>query len=216
MQHSFTAIIALVSIFLGSIVVPAHANNRVVEDAIKSRSDLSAFYTGLISTGVIHELREDKSYTVFAPTNDAFAEASPDKYPCLYSAECKEQAAEILRNHIVPGEKHLNDISRIGDIKSMFAVNGYHVIGSKLYNNGYAINGHNVLSERQLSGGILYRVDGIIANEREIARFTTSPVFMVHAPGTDLPPRVPEGTIVTIPAPGMPAHVENIQDNQGN
>ncbi len=175
----------------------AEAGNSTVENALKSRDDLSLFYAGLVNTGVINELQEGQSYTVFAPTNEAFAKLPQSQYPCFYSAECKGQVAEILRNHIVPGEKHLSDIgTQAGGIMSMFSIDNRHVIGSEPSRGSYAVDGEKVLSENQLFGSILYRVDGLIATPRELAVLTPAPVIRVSSTG--LPPRVPEGTVVSI------------------
>jgi len=96
------------------IASTAQANNSTVENALKRRPDLSTFYEELASTGILSELSENQPYTVFAPTNEAFSKLPASQYPCFYSAECKAQVAEILRKHIVPGEKHLEDISPKG------------------------------------------------------------------------------------------------------
>jgi uncharacterized surface protein with fasciclin (FAS1) repeats len=200
MRHSFLTATALGGILAGLMAVSVQAGNVTVENALRDRPDLSTFYQGLVSTGVINELKEEQSYTVFAPTNHAFAQVLPyNQYPCFYSQACRPQVAEILRNHIVTGERHLSDIGqRQGGAMSMFAIDHHHIVGSEPRRNSYAVDGNNVLSENQLMGSVLYRVDGIIATPREMAGFATSQNVMVYVPGTDLPPRVPAGSIVTI------------------
>ena len=90
-------------------VSPAYGDNVGVENAIKSRPDLSTFYQALVNTGVNHELQEGRSYTVFAPTNKAFARISQQQYPCFYMTECRAQVAAIVRDHIVPGKIYIDD-----------------------------------------------------------------------------------------------------------
>ncbi len=206
MQKTLLKLLAGSSV-LTALAIPAYADNSEIEEALRARPDLSMFYEGLVSTGVIHELKEDKSYTLFAPTNDAFAKFSVNEYPCFYSEECKEEAAQILRNHIVPGEKQVSDIgAEPGSTESMFAINKHHITGSQPYKNNYAIEGHKVLSESQLSGSVLYRLNGVIATPEEMSEFTTPVMAMVHVPGTNqlVPPRVPDGTIVDITVPMAP------------
>ena len=181
-----------------AIAVAAQANNTTVENALKSRPELSTFYKGLVSTGVLNELHEEQSYTVFAPTNDAFAKLPESKYPCFYSAACKGQVAEVFRRHIVPGEMHLSDVNSQGGIYSMFSIDGQHVVGSEPNKNQFTVDGKNVLNENQLLGSELYELDGVLARERDIVQFEEPAILVVHEPGTDLPPRTPEGKIVTI------------------
>jgi hypothetical protein len=144
---------------------PAMADNATIEDAIKRRPDLSSFYQALVNTGVNRELRADATYTVFAPTNEAFAKLTAEKYPCFYAASCRSEIADVMRNHIVPGEVHVTDVVRQrGGLysidKRFIAVAAPAVVG-----------GRNVTSTNLLAGGILYKIDGLIANERELAAF---------------------------------------------
>ena len=199
MRHLLLTSAAIGSVLASLMAMPAEANNAVVENALKSRPELSVFYEGLVSTGVINELQEGQSYTIFAPTNAAFAKLPPSEYPCFYAVACKAQVADILRTHIVPGEKHLSDIGREpGGIMSLFTIDRKHITANNPSRDRYEVDGNMVLSESQLNGSILYRLNGVLATPREMVQFTVTPVTVVHAVGSDLPPRVPEGKIVTI------------------
>ena len=151
MRNSFLKA-ALIGTVLSGFAVSATAGNSAVENALRSDPSLSMFYRGLVSTGVINELKENQSYTVFAPTNDAFAQLPVDKYPCFYSEACKPEVAEVLRNHIVPGEKQLGDIgmsTHSSGTMSMFSLNDYHMIGSEPFKGTYAVDGRKVLSREK-------------------------------------------------------------------
>jgi len=196
MKHS-TITIAILAGTL-SVAGVAQANNSTVENALKNRPDLSVFYDNLQSTGVLSELKENQPYTVFAPTNDAFAGLPASHYPCFYSGECRAQAAEVLRKHIVPGEKHLADMNPQAGIYSLFSIDNQHIIAGEPNKDKFTVDGKRVLSENQLLGGILYKIDGVMVSDKDLVQFEAPKVVMVTQPGTDLPPRVPEGKIVTI------------------
>jgi uncharacterized surface protein with fasciclin (FAS1) repeats len=147
MKHSVLYIAALASSL--ALETSAQANNSTIENALKSRPELSTFYNGLVSTGVLNELREGQPYTVFAPTNDAFAKISQSQYPCFYSIDCKAQVAEVLRKHIVPGEKHLRDMNDQGGIYSMFGLDNQHIVASEPSKDSFTVDGQKVLSENQ-------------------------------------------------------------------
>jgi uncharacterized surface protein with fasciclin (FAS1) repeats len=206
MKHLLTAT-ALGCFAAGLLAAPAQANNTVVENALKARPELSTFYQGLVSTGVISELKEGQSYTVFAPTNEAFARLSPEQYPCFYAPQCKGQVAQILRSHIVEGEKHIDDISlsdnrgkESGGIMSLFSLNNTHLIVSEPYKHNYTVDGKKIISQNQLLGAELYPVSGVLVSDRDLVQFTQPQISVVHVArsGTDLPPRVADGTVVTI------------------
>ncbi len=201
MKHSFARSALLSGVFSAFMITSAHADNSTIENALRNRPDLSIFYQNLIDSGVMAELKEGQSYTVFAPTNDAFAKIKPEQYPCFYSGDCKAQIADVLRNHIVSGEKQLEDLGgHPGEgIMSMFSINHQHLTAGEPYKDHYSINGSNILSESQLAGGILYRIDDVLVGGPDMVKLIESPTpVMVVKKGTTLPPRVPDGEIVTI------------------
>jgi uncharacterized surface protein with fasciclin (FAS1) repeats len=199
MKQAFFSSTILSIVFTASLFSQANANNATVENALKARPELSNFYQGLVNTGVLSELKENASYTVFAPTNDAFDKISPEKYACFYSQACKADVAEVLRHHIVKGEHPVRTGSdQQGSINSLFSINDYHVIASEPFKDNFTINGVEIKKENQLAGGILYSINGVLATPRELAVFSAPTVTVVHKAGSDLPPRVPAGTIVTI------------------
>ncbi len=198
------------------LATSAQARNATVENALKSRPDLSDFYNGLVSTGVIDELKPDQPYTVFAPTNAAFDKISASSYPCFYSPQCKADVAQVLRGHIVPGEKHLSDIGTDkGGILSLYSIDHQHITASEISPGTYTVEGCNVLSENQLLGGVLYKVNGVIADDKEMAKFEApSSVTVISPPPTNmsaLPPRTPAGDIVSITRTGDGAPVVTTQ-----
>jgi len=147
--------------------VSAYADNSSVENAIASRPDLSTFYKALVNTGVNHELSAGVSYTIFAPTNDAFARIRPDQYPCFYMVECRAQVAQIVRNHIIAGDVYIDDA--VKQKGALYSLSGRFVNVGAPYRNDYAVDGNNVLYMSWFGGGILYKIDGVIANPRELA-----------------------------------------------
>ncbi len=152
----------------------AYADNPAVEQAISSRPDLSMFYHALMNTGVNHELDANSTYTIFAPTNAAFAEIRHDQYPCFYTANCRTEVAAIVRNHIIPGSVYLDDKTKQRGGYSA-GKGGYYSIGHRFVTigepnrNNYAIAGNNVTYTTAFGNSYLYKIDGVIANPRELA-----------------------------------------------
>lgn len=156
----------------------ASAGNSTIEDALKSRENLSAFYQGLVNTGVINELDSGASYTVFAPTNDAMKKISQDKYPCFYSQQCADEVADILRNHIVKGEVAMGTT---GPTKTgVFSIDGEHLALGTVGNRDYTVNGKEIETQHQLLGSVLYEIDGVIAEPQELS--DVGSLKYVHVP----------------------------------
>lgn len=153
-----------------ALALPAYANNTHVENAIKARPELASFYEALTVTGVNQELQEGKSYTVFAPTNAAFAAITKDQYPCFYSEQCKAQIADVVRNHIVPGENHVDDIVKQKGV--LFSIDKRQIPIGMPNPDKYTADGRNIVRISGIRGGMLYNIDGVIANQQELSMFT--------------------------------------------
>jgi len=203
MKISLTALGAT-AILATSILAwtPAMARNAAVETTLRSYGDLSSFYQALINTGIINELREDQSYTIFAPTNVAFAQIRPQSYPCFYAVQCRAQVAALLRNHIVVGYYQPRELTTFG-FGIQTANDGNRVYFTEPYVGQFAVNGRNVLSVGDTGGSIVYRIDGVIANPQDLATFQT----VHYAPA----PAFPAGTVIqktttytTTPVVGAP------------
>jgi len=198
MKYIFTAL--TVFNLLLSFATPAFASNSNVESLLAGQSDLSTFYQALLNTGVARELSENTEYTVFAPTNAAFTELQPSIYPCFYAAQCRVQVAAVVRNHIVPKNESVYRFSRWGG--------GIPTIGARRLNveepfkGQFLVEGHGVLDQNASSESIrtegdevsLYRIDGVIASDQELAAFRMQP--LADAAGT-----VTEKTVTTYRTP---------------
>lgn len=182
------------------------AGQTSIESELSSRPELSDFYSGLKNTGVINELNRGVPYTIFAPTNAAMAKITETKYPCFYSEQCREEAANILRNHIVPQEISFADPGRFAAV----SIDGMNIGLSQPRKGDYYVNGHEVVNQMQLMGGVLYEIDGVIASPQELAdvsRLKVVPVAVV------VPSQVNEETVtkkVYYDSAGDPGHTTTV------
>ena len=197
MKYPFATMIMLG--LLGGMITPAHAVNRSVESALANYSDVSLFYQALRNTGVAGELDENTEYTIFAPTNAAFAEIQPRDYPCFYSSQCRAEVAAVLRNHIVPRNETIHDLSLWGG-NSIPTIGKRGLYVEETYKGQYTVEGHSVLNTEGGEKVSVFRIDGVIIGDRELSRFRTRPV--ATAPGT-----VTEKTVTTYRTQGVPTAV---------
>ena len=177
--------------------------NSYVEAALADQGDLTTFYQALLSTGVVNELNNNTEYTIFAPTNAAFAQIKPRAYPCFYAVQCRPQVAAILRNHIVPRNESINRFSKWG---GNIATIGNRLIDvEEPYKGRYTVEGYRVLylnenSEASHAKGnkiSLYRIDGVIASNQDMASFRTAPFVA-------MPAGMMEKTVTTYRTPVKP------------
>jgi uncharacterized surface protein with fasciclin (FAS1) repeats len=74
----------------------------IVETALATKN-FSTLATALGAAGLIETLKGDGPFTVFAPTDSAFAKVPRQTLDDLLQPENKEKLAAILSYHVVPG-----------------------------------------------------------------------------------------------------------------
>jgi uncharacterized surface protein with fasciclin (FAS1) repeats len=81
---------------------PMSAEKNIVENASKS-NDHTTLVAAVKAAGLVDTLEGNGPFTVFAPTNEAFAELPAGTVDNLLKPENKDQLVKILTYHVVPG-----------------------------------------------------------------------------------------------------------------
>ena len=79
-----------------------YAEKNIVDNAMNSR-DHTTLVTAVKAAGLVPTLQSAGPFTVFAPTNDAFAQLPAGTVDTLLKPENKAMLAEVLTYHVVPG-----------------------------------------------------------------------------------------------------------------
>lgn len=79
------------------------ASNNIVENAVKSK-DLETLVTAVKAAGLVDTLSGKGPFTVFAPTDEAFAKLPEKTLKDLLKPENKDKLAGILKYHVVATE----------------------------------------------------------------------------------------------------------------
>jgi uncharacterized surface protein with fasciclin (FAS1) repeats len=79
------------------------ANKNIVENAVNS-ADHTTLVAAVQAAGLVETLSGEGPFTVFAPTNDAFAALPAGTVDTLLKPENKDQLAKILTCHVVGAE----------------------------------------------------------------------------------------------------------------
>ena len=98
----------------------AEASMDIVETA-QATPDLSTLVDAVVAADLVETLQMDGPYTVFAPTNDAFAALPPAELERLLKPANKDELASILTYHVVEGDVKAADLS---DGQMVDTVNG--------------------------------------------------------------------------------------------
>lgn len=138
----------------------SYGERDIVELAASSH-DLSTLVAAVKAAGLVETLQGKGPFTVFAPTNNAFAALPDGTVESLLKPENKEKLIQILTYHVVPGRIEANDLSS-GSVAS--------VEGSKIKvsvgENAVKINDAVVIdANNRAVNGVVHVIDRVILPE---------------------------------------------------
>ncbi len=87
----------------------AQAQTDIVATA-QATDDLSTLVDAVVAADLVETLQSEGPYTVFAPTNEAFAALPPAELERLLKPANKDELANILTYHVVSGDVMAADL----------------------------------------------------------------------------------------------------------
>ena len=100
---------------------PMYPSKNIVQNAVNSK-DHTTLVAAVKAAGLVDTLQSPGPFTVFAPTNDAFAKLPAGTVDTLLKPENKKTLADVLTYHVVSGRmsaKDLMDKVKAGNGKAM-------------------------------------------------------------------------------------------------
>ncbi|WP_299816807.1 fasciclin domain-containing protein [uncultured Jannaschia sp.] len=94
-----------------AFAVPAYAQDMDIVDTATEAGNFTTLLAAAEAAGLVETLKGDGPYTVFAPTDDAFAALPEGTVDELLMPENQEQLTSILTYHVVPGAVMSSDLT---------------------------------------------------------------------------------------------------------
>ncbi len=127
----------------------------IVDIAVNSGS-FQTLVKAVQAAGLVDVLKSPGSFTVFAPTDDAFAKLPPGTVATL--VQNIPQLARILTYHVVPGKLMAADMAKFNSLTS--------VEGSPIKvdtSNGFEVKNATVIApDIEADNGIIHAIDTVI------------------------------------------------------
>jgi uncharacterized surface protein with fasciclin (FAS1) repeats len=152
-----STILALVIILgIGQV---AQAQSKDIVSLAVGNDDLSTLVAAVKAAGLVETLQGDGPFTVFAPTNEAFAALPAGTLESLLKPENKAKLASILTYHVIPSKVMSSDLS---DGQKAKTVEGKNV-NVTMNGNGVMINEAKVVAaDVSASNGVVHVIDKVI------------------------------------------------------
>ena len=91
---------------------PMYPSKNIVQNAVNSK-DHTTLVAAVKAAGLVDTLESAGPFTVFAPTNDAFAKLPDGTVATLLKPENKPLLTKILTYHVVAGHLTTNDLKKL-------------------------------------------------------------------------------------------------------
>ena len=134
-----------------------------IVDIAAGNEDFATLVAAVSAADLVDTLKSDGPFTVFAPTNAAFAALPAGTVDTLLLPENKDQLVKVLTYHVVPGAVTSDQLA--GKRLSVATVQGQsvHVDGT---HGGVTVDGANVTTaDIMASNGVIHVIDKVILPE---------------------------------------------------
>src|SRR6476620_2011407 len=135
------------------------AEKKDIVDTAVAAGNFKTLAAALQAGGLVETLKGPGPFTVFAPTDEAFAKLPAGTVEELLKPENKEKLVAILTYHVVPGKVMAKDVMKMTSAKT---VNGKTV--TIMDQNGTVMvdNAKVVKADIAASNGVIHVIDSVI------------------------------------------------------
>jgi len=151
----------LVAVLALGLSTALYAGSYAKKDLVDTASSAGTFETlvaAVQAAGLVETLKGEGPFTVFAPSDDAFAALPEGTVESLLKPENKQQLVDILTLHVVAGKVMSGDLS---DNMKAASVQGGELTIS--LTDGVSVNGASVTdADIEASNGIIHVIDTVI------------------------------------------------------
>ena len=159
MSKILVRVSALIGALILSTSVFAGSMKKDIVDTAASNGSFKTLVAAVQAAGLVDTLKGDGPFTVFAPTDDAFAALPAGTVEDLLKPENKDKLVAILTYHVVAGKVMASDV--VGTETMAATVQGQElkIDGSE----GVKINGATVTAaDVKASNGVIHVIDKVL------------------------------------------------------
>ena len=162
----FAAMLLMATSFTGAANAGGYGDKAMkmkagpdIVDVAVGAGDFNTLAAALQAAGLVDTLKGDGPFTVFAPTDAAFAKLPAGTVETLLKPENKDKLIAILTYHVVSGEVKAADVVKL---TSATTVNGSD-LAIAVSDTGVRLNQANVIkTDIKASNGVIHVIDEVV------------------------------------------------------
>ena len=152
----------LVAILSFLLPVKAHEHGMMKADIVDVASSNGSFNTlvaAVQAADLVETLKGEGPFTVFAPTDDAFAKLPEGTVDMLLMPENKDKLVSVLTYHVVPGKVMAADVVKLDKATT---VQGQDVMIKTMGDKVMVNNANVTATDVKAKNGVIHVIDTVI------------------------------------------------------
>ena len=153
------ALVSMMTVWSAPIAeAQAETDNDIVDIAVAAGT-FETLVAAVTAAELVDVLKSDGPFTVFAPTDEAFAALPEGTVADLLKPENKDQLIAVLTYHVVPGRVTSGDVVKLTEAAT---VQGSTIDIKVKEDKVYIDNAQVVAVDIEASNGIIHVIDAVI------------------------------------------------------
>jgi len=157
-----TGFAAILAVLLSTVAIQARAAEKDIVDTAVAAGSFHTLAAALQAADLIDTLKGKGPFTVFAPTDEAFAKLPAGTVETLLKPENKDKLRAILTYHVVAGKVMSQQVVKMTSVKT---VDGQSVTisthdGAVMVNNAKVVK-----ADIAASNGVIHVIDTVLLPE---------------------------------------------------
>lgn len=162
LRRNFLTIIGAAMI-AGTALSPAKAADMDIVDTAVSNGSFTTLVAAVQAAGLVHTLKGKGPFTVFAPTDEAFAALPEGTVETLLKPENKDQLVQILTYHVVPAKVMSSELA--GKRTKVLTVEGERLSVNGMGKGVKVGSSKVVAADVSASNGVIHVIDKVLIPE---------------------------------------------------
>jgi uncharacterized surface protein with fasciclin (FAS1) repeats len=151
------AVVLIAGLLFGSVRLSADMDEKNIVETAVAAGSFNTLVTAVKTAGLVETLSGPGPFTVFAPTDDAFAKLPEGTIPALL--QNKEKLTAILTYHVVSGKVMAADVVNLSSAKT---VNGQSLTITVKDGKVMVDNAMVIKTDIVCSNGVIHVIDSVV------------------------------------------------------
>jgi len=149
----------LAGLMFAASAIPVHTQSHDVVDTAVAAGSFKTLAKALEAAGLVSTLKGAGPFTVFAPTDEAFAKLPAGTVESLLKPENKQKLVRVLTYHVVPGKVMAADVMKMQSAK---AVSGDTIVVTTKGGTVQVDNATVKMADVAASNGVIHVIDSVM------------------------------------------------------